>query len=77
MTTVGVKSVGTFPVILVKLATPPLPPQTKSNFEQMGGNGSFFSHNIAGEGMGGRQNEPKGDQKIFNRRRVLRTNNYL
>ena len=26
-----VKSVGTFPVILLKLATPPLPPQTKLN----------------------------------------------
>ena len=28
-----VKSVGTFSVTLVKLATPPLPPQTKLNFE--------------------------------------------
>ena len=31
-----VKSVGTFPVILVKLETPSLPPQTKLNFEQNG-----------------------------------------
>ena len=31
-----VKSVGTFPVKLVKLVTPPLPPQTKLNFEQNG-----------------------------------------
>ena len=35
-TSVEVKSVGTFPVILVKLATPPLPPQTKLNLEQNG-----------------------------------------
>ena len=32
----GQKSVGTFPVILVKLATSPLPPQTILNFEQNG-----------------------------------------
>ena len=30
----------------------------------MGGNESFFSHNITGEGMGGRRNEPKGDQNF-------------
>ena len=36
--TVGVKSVGTFSVILVKVATRPLQPQTKLNFEQMGRN---------------------------------------
>ena len=29
-----VKCAGTFPVILVKLVTPPLPPTTKLNFEQ-------------------------------------------
>ena len=29
MTTMQVKNVGTLPVILLKLATPPLPPQTK------------------------------------------------
>ena len=34
--TMEVKSVGTFPVILLKLETPPLPPQTKLNFEQNG-----------------------------------------
>ena len=34
--TMEVKSVGTFPVILLKLATPPLPPQTKLNLEQNG-----------------------------------------
>ena len=32
--TMEVKSVGTFPVILLKLAASPLPPQTKLNFEQ-------------------------------------------
>ena len=37
-----VKIVGTFPVILLKLATPPLPPQTKLNFAQMGGNECFI-----------------------------------
>ena len=36
ITTMEVKSVGTFPVILLKLATPPLPPQTKLNLEQNG-----------------------------------------
>ena len=34
--TMEVKSVGTFTVILPKLATPPLPPQTKLNLEQNG-----------------------------------------
>ena len=38
----GVKSVGTFPVILVKLVTPPLPPQTKLILSTMGGNECFF-----------------------------------
>ena len=37
-----VKSVGTFPVILLKLATPPLPPQTKLNLEQNGWNWVLF-----------------------------------
>ena len=36
MTTMKVKSVGTFPVILLKLVTSPLPPQTKLNLEQNG-----------------------------------------
>ena len=34
--TMEVKSVGTFSVILVKLATPPLPTQTKLNLSTMG-----------------------------------------
>ena len=48
-----VKSVGTFPVITVKLVTPSLPPQTKLNFEQNGGGGGisvFWGHNIAEAG---------------------------
>ena len=36
--TMEVKSVGTFPVILLKLATPPLPLQTKLNLDQNGRN---------------------------------------
>ena len=56
-----VKRFGTFPVILVKLATPPLPPQTKLNFEQ---NAESFA-------VGGRREEPKTDPKIVIRSRVL------
>ena len=40
--TMEVKSVGTFPVILVKLVTRPLPPQTKLILSTMGGNECFF-----------------------------------
>ena len=43
-----VKSVATFSVILVKIATSSLPPQTKLDFEEMGGMTAFFGHNIAG-----------------------------
>ena len=42
-----VKRFGTFPVILVKLATPLLPPQTKLNFEQSG-----WNHLLGGGGGG-------------------------
>ena len=52
-----------FPVILVKLATPLLPPQTKLNFEQIGSNEGFFAHNIAGGSGGGRRDEPKRPNK--------------
>ena len=48
-----VKRVATFSVILVKLATPPLPPQTKLNFEQMGGMTAFLATNLLGGGRGG------------------------
>ena len=49
--TMEIKSAGTFSVILVKVATPLLPPRTKLNFEQMGGNEFFFwpRHCLAGE----------------------------
>ena len=74
-----VKSVGTFSVTLVKLATPPLPPQTKLNFKYHGWKRLlFFGHNIAVcggvGGVGGRQDEPKADQKNVNSCRVLRKN---
>ena len=49
----GVKSVGTFPVILVKLVTPPLPPQTKLILSTMGGNECFFWPKTLLEGVGG------------------------
>ena len=63
-----VKRFGTFPMILVKLATPPLPPQTKLNFEQnaesfagagCGGGGGF------GGAVGGRREDPKRMQKLL------------
>ena len=47
-----VKSVGTFPVILLKLATPPLPPQQSWIWSKMDENECFFGHNIA-RGSGG------------------------
>ena len=60
-----IKSAGTFSVILVKVATPLLPPRTKLNFEQMGGNEFFFlATALLGGGVGGRRDEPKADQKI-------------
>ena len=42
MTTMQVKNVGTLPVILLKLASPPFPPQTKLNLEQNGCNWVLF-----------------------------------
>ena len=39
----------TFSAILVKLVTPPLPPQTKLNFEQMGGMTAFLDTTLLGE----------------------------
>ena len=72
--TMEVKSVGTFPVMLLKLATPPLPPQTKLNLEQNGWKWVLFlATTLLGE-VGGRRNEPKAEQKIVLRRRVLRNN---
>ena len=71
-----VKSVGTFPVILLKLATPPLPPQTKLNLEQNGWKWVLFlATKLLGE-VGGRRDEPKAEQKIVLRSRVLRNNRF-
>ena len=67
-----VKSVGTFPVILLKLATPPLPPQTKLDLEQNGWKWVlFWATTLLGE-VGGRRDEPKAEQKIVLGSRVLR-----
>ena len=65
-----VKSVGTFPVLLLKLATPSLPPQTKLDLEQ---NGSkwvlFLATTLLGEvgGAGGGGDDgmnPKPHKKL-------------
>ena len=63
-----VKSVETFPVILLNLATPPLPTQTKLNLEQNGWNWVLFlATTLLGEvggttgwTQGRTQNCPKG-----------------
>ena len=69
-----VKSVGIFPVILLKLATPPLPPQTKLNLDQNGWKWVLFlATTLLGE-VGGRRDEPKAEQKIVLRDRFLRNN---
>ena len=71
-----VKSVGTFPVIFLKLATPPLPLQTKLNLEQKWVKlSAFLATTLLGEvgrGGGGQRDEPKAAQKIVLRSRVLR-----
>ena len=69
--TMEVKSVGTFSVILLKLANPPLPPQSKFILSKMGGRPQH-----CWEKLGGRRDELKAKQKIVVRRWVLR-NNYL
>ena len=51
--TMEVKSVGTFPVILVKLVTLPFHPKQSWILNTMGGNESFFGHNIPVGGGGG------------------------
>ena len=67
-----VKSVGTFPVIWLKLATPPLPPQTKLDLEQNGWKWVlFWATTLLGE-VGGRRDEPKAEQKI-----VLRVGSHI
>ena len=48
-----VKSVGTFPVILLKPVTPPLPPPNKVEFgAKWVKMSAFFGHNIARESGG-------------------------
>ena len=61
--TVEVQSVGTFPLILVKLANPTFPPQKSSILNKMDGNESFLATTLLG-GIGGQRDEPKADQKI-------------
>ena len=67
-----VKSVGTFPVILVKLATPPLPfPPTPNKVEfraRWVEISAFLATTLLG-GVGGRRDEAKVDQKIVTRSR--------
>ena len=81
--TMEVKSVGTFPVILVKLVTPPPPPPPRPIprwiFCKMSGNEYFFGLNITGESTWGDDvlmfkflKELKADHKIAVRSRVLR-----
>ena len=81
--TMEVKSVGTFPLILLKLAlAPPPPPPPPSHPKQswiwskMGENECFFCHNIArgGGGLGNDGMNPKPNKKIVLRSRVLRNN---
>ena len=67
MGTMEVKSVRTFPVILVKLVTPPLPPQTKLSLSTMGGNECLFwpQHCRGGGGGGGEEGRnPKQIKKL-------------
>ena len=47
--TMEVKSVGTFPVILLKLASPPLPPQSKFSFEQNGWKATTLLGEVGGK----------------------------
>ena len=69
-----VKSVGTFPVILLKLVTLPLPPQTKLNLEQNGWKCVLFlATTLLGE-VGGRRDKTQSRTKIVLRSRVLRNN---
>ena len=71
-----VKSVGTFPVILVKVATPPLPPKQSWILSKMDGNECFFGQNIASGSGGDHRMNPKPIKKIVFRSRVL-PNNYM
>ena len=67
-----VKRVGTFSVILLNLPTPPL--HTKLNLEQNGWKWVlFWAITLLGE-VFGRRKEPKAEQNIVVRSRVLRNN---
>ena len=71
-----VKSVGTFSVILVKVATSPVPPQTKLSFFKWVEITAFFGAQYClggGGGGGGGGVGPKAAKKIVIRGRVLRT----
>ena len=63
-----VKSVGTFPVLLLKLATPSLPPQTKLDLEQNGSKWVLFLAitllGEVGEGGGDDGMNPKPHKKL-------------
>ena len=62
-TIMEVKSVGTFPVILLKLATPPLPPPNKVEFGAKWVRMSAFLATTLLGGVGERRDEPKAEQK--------------
>ena len=64
MGTMEVKSDRTFPVILVKLVTPPLPPQTKLILSNMGGIESFFWPKHCRGGGGEWGNDGKNPKQI-------------
>ena len=69
-----VKSVRTFPLILVKLATPPLPSHPKQSWILSKWVEIIAGVEGGGGGVGGLQHEPKADQKIVFSSRVLRKN---
>ena len=60
----GVKSVGTFPVILLKLATPSPPTPNKVEFGAKWVKLSTFLATTLLGGVGERRDEPKAEQKI-------------
>ena len=76
-TAMEVKSVGAFPVILVKLETPFPTTLNKVEFwAKWVEKSAFLAKTLPGGVGGGRRDEPKADQKIVIRSRAL-CNNYL
>ena len=59
-----VKNVGTFLVMLVKMVTPPLPPQTKLNYEQNGWKWLLFLEAKLQGGGGGMGDDGKNPEPI-------------